>query len=180
MSVINVDQANKSNVGGSIINPLPIERQQKGISFSRSNDELTHTHKAQLTSGKRVPEMRTSEIIKEDTLNGQFEKKPTIEIENIVIRSTEKSELDLPNRQYIDPDKYIKEQQDIANPDIIMDSNVETEARMFQNFQNTSLMRRNFLSSNQMTYDHMGSSNFSPSERLILAITDDDVPSFKD
>ena len=78
--------------------------------------------------------MRTSELIKEDTLNGQFEKKPTIEIENIVIRSTEKSELDLPNRQYIDPDKYIKEQHDIANPDIVMASNVETEARMFQNF----------------------------------------------
>ena len=31
-----------------------------------------------------------------------------------------------------------------------------------------------------MTYDHMGSSNFSPSERLILAITDDDVASFED
>ena len=78
--------------------------------------------------------MRTSELIGEDALKGQLENKPTIEIENIVIRSTEKSELDLPNRQYIDPDKYIKEQHDIANTDIVMASNVETEARMFQNF----------------------------------------------
>ena len=30
-----------------------------------------------------------------------------------------------------------------------------------------------------MTYAHMESSNFSPSERLVLAITDDDVTAFK-
>ena len=30
-----------------------------------------------------------------------------------------------------------------------------------------------------MTYDHMATSNFSPSERLILAITDDDVAAFR-
>ena len=30
-----------------------------------------------------------------------------------------------------------------------------------------------------MTYAHMDSSNFSPSERLVLAITDDDVAAFK-
>ena len=40
-------------------------------------------------------------------------------------------------------------------------------------------MRRNFMSSNWMTYDHMATANFSPSERLILAITDDDVAAFR-
>ena len=30
-----------------------------------------------------------------------------------------------------------------------------------------------------MTVDHMATSNFSPSERLILAITDDDVAAFR-
>lgn len=35
------------------------------------------------------------------------------------------------------------------------------------------------MSSNWMTYDHMATANFSPSERLILAITDDDVAAFR-
>ena len=78
--------------------------------------------------------------------------------------------------------KLREEEKDVPLPqEILITSNMDSidAGRAPQNLQNTSVLRRNYLSSNQFTYEHMGTANFSPSERLVFAITDDDVATFK-
>ena len=55
-------------------------------------------------------------------------KRASGEVENIVIRSTEKMEIEIPNSHSNDPEEAVRG-QDNANPEILMASNVESEAR---------------------------------------------------
>ena len=57
MSAVDVDQANKSAVGGSILYAAPLERQktQGAFAFSKSNDELNLTSRTKLQQAPKIP-----------------------------------------------------------------------------------------------------------------------------
>ena len=123
MSAIDVDHANKSNIGGSVLNPSPIgeNKPRAALSFSKSNDELNLSSKLKMQTKPKLMALKTSELIREDT------RKDAEAIESIIIKSTDKMERGVLNNQYIDPEVYAKERE-TTKPNIIMATNVESDS----------------------------------------------------
>ena len=107
MSVMDVDHTNKSYVGGSMLQQSPFDRVPKGLSFSKSNDELNFTSKSKFQKVNRIGDVK---VVDYDKNEGKSDKKrDSGEIENIVIRSTEKIQVEGHESALIDHNKLFKE-----------------------------------------------------------------------
>ena len=111
MSVMDVDHTTKSYVGGSMLQPSPFDRAPKGLSFSKSNDELNFTSKSKFSKVTKPVDSKAIDTPKDE---GKPDlKRESGEIENIVIRSTEKIHVEGHENLLIEHNRFVKE-QDIA------------------------------------------------------------------